>query len=237
MKNILEKFKQELFADEFVCLNCGDERFDCTFGYLCEKCYDKITFITHPCQKCGDETGDFDAFCENCKGKNSNHNFDRAYSVAKYSGTAKELVYSLKYGRNQYVAKVISDFILRKFDEINETFDIIIPVPLGQKRLKKRGFNQAELLANSLSKQRNIPLDTTSLIRTKETITQTDMSRENRIKNVKNAFAVVGRDNIKGKKILLIDDIVTTGATTDEISRLLIKKGAKSVIVLSFCHT
>lgn len=236
MKKLLEKIKQELFADEFVCLCCGDERFNSDFGYLCKNCYDKITFITHPCQKCGDETGGLDAFCENCKSKDVSHKFDKAYAVAKYAGTAKELVYSLKYGKNRYVAKIIIDFLLRKFDEIGEPFDVIIPVPLGQKRLKKRGFNQAEVLARGIASERNIILDVSSVIRAKETRTQTDMTKHARAENVKNAFAVTDSDSIKDKKILLLDDIVTTGATTDEISRLLLKKGAKSVSVLAFCH-
>ena len=236
MKRLFNMFLDELYADKFVCLCCKDERLYDTHGYLCDKCFENLHFIEYACGKCGDEVGPFDKYCETCKSKDYTHTFDRAYCVAKYTGTAKNLVFSLKYGLDKAIAKVISNYLVEKVKSLDIAVDMVIPVPLGPKRFRNRGFNQTELLASDVASVLNLPLETKLVLRTTETQTQTSMTRLQRLENVKGAFSVVDKDVVKGKNILLVDDIVTTGSTADEISRMLKKKGANKVYILAFCH-
>ena len=236
MKRLFNMFLDELYADKFVCLCCKDERLHSNHGYLCDKCFEKLHFIEHACEKCGDEVGPFDKYCDTCKSKDFTHTFDKSYCVAKYVDTAKTIVYELKYGKDQALAKVISGYLVEKAKTLDIPLDMVIPVPLGPKKFRTRGFNQSELLAYDVAQSLNLPLETKLVLRTTETMTQTSMSRRERLENVKGAFSVVNKDDVKGKNILLVDDIVTTGSTADDISRMLKKKGANKVYVLAFCH-
>ena len=238
MKNIFRKIADSLFGDKYVCLCCKDERLFDDHNYLCDKCYNAIEFIKNACQKCGDQVGPFDSFCDNCKKKEYKHSFDRAYCATKYSGPAMSMVYSFKYGGNKYLCKVISKFMIDFFEDLKDkpSIDLVVPVPLGEKRLKRRGFNQAQMLAENIAKHFSFELNVAAVVRRKNTDTQTSMTRTQRLENVKGAFSVTDKQQISGKNILLIDDIVTTGATCDEISTILKKAGTKNVYVLAFCH-
>ena len=148
------------------------------------------------------------------------------------------MVYSFKYGGNKYLCKVISKFMIDFFDSLKDelSIDLVVPVPLGEKRLKRRGFNQAQMLAEDIAKHFSFELNVTAVVRSKNTDTQTSMTRAQRLENVKGAFSITDKQQVRGKNILLIDDIVTTGATCDEISTILKRAGAKNVYVLAFCH-
>ena len=238
MKNFFGRIADSLFGDKYVCLCCKDERLFDDHNYLCEKCYNALEFIKNACQKCGDQVGPFDSYCENCKKEEYKHFFDKGYCVCKYSGSAREMVYSFKYGCNKYLCKVISKFMIDCFENINEhlSIDLVIPVPLGEKRFRRRGFNQSQMLAEDIAKHFSYPISSDVVVRALNTDTQTSMTRLERIDNVKGAFSIMDKNSVKGKNILIIDDIITTGATCDEISKLLKKCGAKSVYVLAFCH-
>lgn len=148
------------------------------------------------------------------------------------------MVYSFKYGGNKYLCKVISKFMIDFFEDLKDelSIDLVVPVPLGEKRLKRRGFNQAQMLAEDIAKHFSFELNVTAVVRSKNTDTQTSMTRAERLENVKGAFIITDKQQVRGKNILLIDDIVTTGATCDEISTILKRAGAKNVYVLAFCH-
>ena len=107
--------------------------------------------------------------------------------------------------------------------------DIIIPVPIHSKKYKQRGFNQAKILAERVSVRRNIPIVNNSLVRVLNTVPQSEFDKKRRKENVKNAFVVENKKLIEGKRILLIDDIDTTGATINECARVLLQAGAKKV--------
>lgn len=113
--------------------------------------------------------------------------------------------------------------------------DIIIPVPMTKKALLRRGFNQSLLIAKEVSMIKGIPLDIDSLQKTKETLPQVGLEAGERMKNLKGAFFVMG--DIKGKDVLLIDDVMTTGATLRECSKALLKAGATKVICLVIART
>lgn len=110
-------------------------------------------------------------------------------------------------------------------------FDIIISVPMHEENFKKRGYNQSELIARHIAKYYSKPVDVNSLIKTKATLTQSKLDKKDRVRNIKDAFKVVFPKKIKGQKVLLVDDILTTGATVNECSRVLYESGAADVIV------
>jgi ComF family protein len=115
--------------------------------------------------------------------------------------------------------------------------DLIIPVPLHPRRLRWRGFNQSLLLAKQVSRKYDVPMDPFVLYRKRETAPQTQLAENERRKNVRGAFATDPEKSLKGKSLLLIDDVYTSGATVNECSRVLLHDGAKDVYVLTLART
>ena len=117
-----------------------------------------------------------------------------------------------------------------------DAIDLLVPVPLHVKRLRERGFNQAHLLIRRWAKQEGIPFDGLTLSRSRWTAPQTGLSRSERRKNIKGAFSIRHPERIKGRKIVLVDDVYTTGATVNECARVLMKAGAEFVDVLTLAR-
>ncbi len=162
--------------------------------------------------------------------------FEVARAVGIFENELRAAIHALKYYGNQPVAKDLSDLMIdyaSKHPNFIEAVDIIIPIPIHIRRERLRGYNQAVLLAHPLSKAFSIPLDKKVLIRKKLCRPQVELSRENRAANVKGAFAVRFPERVKGKVILLVDDVLTTGSTADSASMELLKAGAKSVRVFT----
>lgn len=151
-------------------------------------------------------------------------------SLFFYDDVTRFSIHRLKYYNKRNYAKVFAKMMynkLLKFDY--EKFDYIIYVPMYEKKKKKRGYDQAELIAFEFSKISGIKLENNNLIRTKNTLPQSKVSFEERKSNVSDCFCLVNKDKIKEKNILLIDDIYTTGSTIKSCSKILEEAGAKSV--------
>ncbi|MCP4394210.1 MAG: ComF family protein [Alphaproteobacteria bacterium] len=161
--------------------------------------------------------------------------FSNARSAIKYNQQSKKLVLSLKYFDRTDTASAFAKWIITCGQDIIDKSDLIIPVPMHKTRLINRKYNQASLLANKIAEKTNKEISHTILIRKKRTLPQ-KQGREKRAQNVKNAFEVKNRNNIKNKKILLIDDVITSGATINECSKELIKNGANNVFALSLAR-
>lgn len=168
-------------------------------------------------------------FCEN-----KNFYFDRAISCIEYCDKSKVLVLSLKYYGNTYMSRYIAQVMRDKLEFEKLSADYIIPVPLHKKRMRIRGFNQAEKIAGYLSEYTNIPI-IDCVKRNRNTKRLYALNKFQREKELKNAFEVkVDSEEIIGKRIILVDDIFTTGTTVNEISKKLKIYGVDEIIVLTF---
>ena len=168
-------------------------------------------------------------FCEN-----KNFYFDRAISCIEYCDKSKVLVLSLKYYGNTYMSRYIAQVMRDKLEFEQLSADYIIPVPLHKKRMRIRGFNQAEKIASYLSECTNIPI-IDCVKRNRNTKRLYALNKFQREKELKNAFEVkVDSEGIIGKRIILVDDIFTTGTTVNEISKKLKIYGVDEIIVLTF---
>ena len=168
-------------------------------------------------------------FCEN-----KNFYFDRAISCIEYCDKSKVLVLSLKYYGNTYMSRYIAQVMRDKLEFEQLSADYIIPVPLHKKRMRIRGVNQAEKIASYLSEYKNIPI-IDCVKRKRNTKRLYVLNKFQREKELKNAFEVKdGSEEIVGKKIILVDDIFTTGTTVNEISKKLKIYGVDEIIVLTF---
>jgi ComF family protein len=157
--------------------------------------------------------------------------FDAAYSFGSYGGTLRELIHLLKYSKMRPLAKPLGGLLLRTMPR-DEAFDSIVPVPLHWRREWERGFNQSEVLALELSRTTGLPVHR-SLRRVKSTAAQAGLSNSGRRRNVAQAFLCRRADAVKGKRILLVDDVMTTGSTATACARALKSAGAARVSLLT----
>ena|ERR1041385_1459789 len=214
-----------------VCTICGE---NVRAGeYLCNWCAAKAVRIVAPfCQKCsqpfeGSITSTFT--CANCAHRTIY--FDAAVSAYRGRGIVREMIHEFKYGRQIHLRHLVARWLKAALDDerIRESrFDIIVPVPLHAARQRERGFNQAGLLAALLSAQTSIPSKPV-LERIRYTTTQTALDRSERIENLHNAFRLRKNADVRGLRVLLIDDVLTTGSTLSECARVLKRAGALSV--------
>ena len=198
---------------------------------MCRACFEALPFVGRPfCGRCGAPTA-FDVYgCGECRGRD--FEFDGAQAPLRYEGVGKELVHALKYGGyTPVVEKVMAPLMTGLLDR--GRLDGVVPVPLHRARLAKRGFNQAELMARRVAERINVPvLDKLRVVR--RTRDQVELSAEARRANVVGAYA--SRGPVAGR-ILLVDDVFTTGATLSECAGILRKAGAKEVRALTLCRT
>jgi competence protein ComFC len=214
-----------------VCTLCGDE---IRAGeYLCEQCDSKAMRIVAPfCQQCSEpfEGAITTVFtCANCAHRTIY--FDAAVAAYRGRGIVRQIIHDFKYGRQIDLRYPVARWLCAAFDDerlSGRQFDIIVPVPLHPTRRRERGFNQASLLAELLSARISIPCKPV-LERIRYTTTQTALDRAERMENLHNAFRLRKNANVRGLRVLLIDDILTTGSTLSECARVL--KRAKAISV------
>jgi ComF family protein len=161
--------------------------------------------------------------------------FDQGFSAVTYNDTSRDLILRFKHGDQTYLTKIFVSWLQEIIKSRGKDYDKIIPVPLHFWRLLHRRYNQSLLLALDLSQALSIPVDSTSLKRVRHTKTQGHLSAQEREQNIKHAFCVPAKKikNIQGKKILLIDDVYTTGSTLNECTKTLKEAGALSVDVVT----
>ena len=240
MSKIIEKIKEyskvfdETLFPGFSCDVCSTEIKNLKLR-LCQNCIDGIVFHNGKlCAKCGMPVKEEEVVCEVCKDRN--YNFNRAYSVCDYGPISAALVKSFKFDLKKYIGETIASMMAAYFNSLNLKADYLTFVPLGEERLKERGFNQTEVIANELSKLIKIPV-IDLLTREVETPKQSSLDQKERLKNLKDAFKVKAKESLKGKTVMLIDDVFTTGATLDECSKALKKLKPEKIIAFTFAKT
>lgn len=208
---------------------------------ICNDCWKKLKFITNPkCKICGypfefhDEDINKDLICLKCLRKYPK--FDKNISSLRYNEASKNIIIPFKHSNKTILKNFISEIMISSGKELIDQCDFIIPIPIHFKRLIKRKYNQSALLAHTISKKtkkKYLPV----LKRIKFTESQGHLTTKERIKNVKNNFEINKKYKkiIIGKTALLIDDVITTGATINECARVLKNNGFSRVLVLTFC--
>lgn len=229
----LDTFLNFLYPRNIYCILCNVpiDRYE---GYsICLDCKSKLKFIEEKaCKKCGkplDELYIIDK-CPECV--HSLYFYTRAISCIEYDDLSKKIIYDLKYHKKRYISYHIAEMICDRLIECNiYDFDVIMPVPLHKARERERTFNQAGIISKYIGKMTRTYVNNRNLIRVKNTITQNKLTREERRENLEGAFEVLDKDKVKGKNILLIDDVFTTGLTANQCSRVLSENGAVNVYI------
>lgn len=237
--SIITQIKQNLinslYPKHIKCIYCGNELENKNAYDICESCFQNLPFIkTNFCTRCGLKfEKDGSGICLNCKA--NNFSFDFARSAVNFDNLVVPVIHKLKYARYKFLAEPLAYLLYDTFIIQSWKVDAICYVPLHPTREKERGYNQSRELSLHLSRLADIPI-VHDIVRTRDTPTQTKLSRRERQENVKNSFKVLNSKNIKNSNILLIDDVFTTGSTSNEISKTLKKSGANKVYVLTVAH-
>lgn len=207
------------------CVVCRDAA---SGAYLCPKCIDSITLIEPPvCSKCGTPCQAF--LCDECYHRE--YAFERARSAGVFDGALREAIHALKYRSYEAVAEPLAEIMARAFagTGLARYADVLVPIPIHASRLLEHGFNHSELLAHLLSRRIGVPVEPDVLRKVRKTAQQVDLPREERALNIQGSFAAERSDRIAGKRVLLIDDVFTTGSTLNEAAHVLIAAGAEEV--------
>jgi ComF family protein len=223
------------------CAVCNRPAVDRRLPFFCRDCWATIRPIEGPiCPWCGRP---FDSplalrsspghLCGPCRVKPPA--FDRALSPYRYEGVLEKALHLFKYRRRDALASRLADLMLVWADRL-PSVSLVMPVPLHPSRLRTREFNQALLLADRLADWLGLPLSFEQLVRVRATRPQTELDRKERVRNVRRAFAVRHPAGLASQHILLVDDVLTTGATVNECAKALRRAGAKSVTVLTLAR-
>ena len=222
-----------------VCAFCGTPSAEDDEAEICPGCLRNIRFISPPiCPTCGlpfaAEAGE-DHLCGVCIQRQ--WHFGSARALGLYEGTMREAIHLLKYGGKSFLAKSLVGLLDRGYPFIDYgSYDLLVPVPLHPKRLRERGFNQALLLGRAIGRTEGVSCAPFLLRKTRWSSPQIHLSPGEREQNVKGSFAVADSGEIRGNRVLLIDDVMTTGSTVNECARELLKAGAGEVDVFALAR-
>lgn len=243
-KEILERCISLLYPDS--CLLCGR-----IIGYseshfcLCADCAEHIAFLDErkTCRICGvplsePDYGQNDTLCITCQ--THIHDFDRAVACFSYDGDLRKAILRYKFSDHRELCRPFAALMLNRIKPflLNQAFDAVLCAPLSLKRYRQRGYNQSSLLAKRIAKGLDLPFWEDAFIKPIETPQQSSLHYAERLRNVKNAYALaLPRKTFEGKRFILIDDILTTGATADALAGLLKHAGAAYVLVETIAVT
>jgi len=218
-----------------ICQLCGEQRATAKEGFVCRRCWSHVRFIKPPfCERCGlpfegDLTTPFE--CSNCREMELHFSAARSAVVAR--GAVREIIHRYKYQRALWFEPFLAGLLLRETVPAlrGQNWDLIVPVPLHPLKQREREFNQAERLAVHLGAAANIRVNKKLLRRVVFTSTQTRLTRPQRAANMRGAFAMRHGAQLDGERVILVDDVFTTGATTSACAQALLAAGADDVCV------
>ncbi len=232
----MDKLRKRALKNGYACDFCGRELFDYPLHRFCAACEEKLPRTANPCPKCGRE-GVSNGLCLDCK--EAPPAYERGFSPFLYRGEGSLLINRMKNGELRlaaYLGERMGEYFLWKAGAIDGV--LLIAVPTTKERLRERGYNQAELLADGVNERLSdfgvrVEVDYDVLQRVRERAQQKKVSKRERRENIRGAFRVRKRKTVVGKTVLLVDDILTTGATGSECARKLLAAGAKKVYFLT----
>lgn len=212
-----------------VCIHCGKPG-----AIICETCLAALEPVgKHYCSRCGKPLK-FGQRCGLCR--RSDFRFQSSRAPYLYEGPAAAMVKRLKYRGCMSLIPIMADLLTDFWHTLDWNAELVIPVPLSKRRRTERGFNQSELLGAAFAKRAGLPIRPGALMKTRDTLQQVGLDADQRRENLREAFSAEPV-MVKGKQILLLDDVMTTGSTFAECSAVLLEAGAKSVRCLSFATT
>ncbi|MCX7845120.1 MAG: ComF family protein [Dictyoglomaceae bacterium] len=227
--NILKETILELLFPS-KCIFCG------TYleGYICPKCIDKLNFAKSFCILCGTPLTSLENICYNCK--KEERIIDGLELLGYYKENWETLILKFKFGNKPYLARTLARLGKEKIKKKDWQIDFVTYVPMWREKELKRGYNHSEILAIFLGKELNIKV-INALIQKRPTLEQKSLEYKERIENVKDAYKINPKVNIKGRNILIVDDVYTTGATLKECTKELKKGRANKVFSFVICKT
>ena len=228
---MLNKFLNLLFPE--TCPICQKPCLNHETAPICTDCWKSIRQYNGPlCRKCGTPlVSEVSIICGECLKEEPAFEYARSFGL--YDDPLRKGINLLKYHGKKRLSRPLSALLMKA--GVPDA-DAVIPVPLYHKRLRKREFNQSALISKYIAEERKSRLLLDCLVKVRDTLPQVGLRYKARVKNIKGAFKVNNIDLIKDKKIILIDDVVTTGATIRECSMTLKKAGAEKIYVISLAH-
>lgn len=202
--------------------------------------YKELLDIVYPAEEkcifCGIEG--FIGICDCCRAEIKRCTVEDKTSISYgfYGGVLKKLILEFKYNKNFTAGEILSNLILEIINNQNINADIICYVPMTKKAIKKRGFNQCEIISKNISYNMDIPISK-CIIKSRHTKEQKTLSKDERKSNIQGAFDIKSNHDIKNKHVILIDDVMTTGATIDECKNILLKYGVNKITVLTIAKS
>lgn len=200
----------------------------------CITCQENVALLSAPvCQKCGASSPRGD-LCSNCVSRPLRINAIRCY--ASYSGVLKNAILRLKYSRDISLGESLANHLICLFRDLDWQVDMVMPVPLSRSRFAERGYNQASLLGRPLAMAVNLDYDTSIIRKIRETPSQVSLPLDKRLKNLDNAF-LADESKVSGRSIMIVDDVVTSGATMEACAKALFFAGASDVYGIALART
>ena len=234
MFNLKKELTDLFFPQKFTCNFCGREVFGKTA--VCKDCEETLPYNDQAvCYRCGSKTPFPVEFCDRCSGKD--WRADKSRSVFVYAPPVSFALQRLKYENQRYLAEFFAEFLYPLYMREIPACEVIIPVPLPEERLKERGYNQSGLIAERLSEKINVPVRDDIILKRKEAKSQVGLNARQRWANVSESFSVAKNARIDFKTALIVDDVLTTGATVNGIAKLLKGKGVEEVYSLTVANT
>lgn len=226
-----EAIKELFFPSNIKCIFCDEEIEKENRYCVCGNC--SPNFNTQFCLTCGKAIANQSLYCDDCK-EGTRYSFDAARAPFVFNGNVKDVVYRLKYGNGKFLVKYMAEYMADTFYEVGWEIDVVTFVPMHKKRLKSRGYNQAELLACELARIIDKPCQAL-LKREKEMSNLARMNRKQRAEAIKNSIEPLRLDSkLENTNVLLVDDVMTTSATVNECGLALRKLKPNKIYVLTF---
>lgn len=227
----------DILVPRNACCLCRRPGFFWSRSPWCDDCDDELNDLVtklNICRRCGKFLTNDEHLCRDCQ--EGDPPFFIARAVGPYEGCYRQLIKQYKFMEKKHLAWSMARMMSQVVRDTREYWplDIVVPVPMSPEGLIRRGFNQSELLAKRIARCLRVRFEPRVLVRVKDSAPQRELSREMREKNLMHAFAVEKPERVRGKSVLLVDDVYTTGSTARECTRTLLDAGAKRVSVIAW---